>query len=135
LDRQRRNTMFVRERMSTPVQTIGANQSYHDALKLMQLEQLHHLPVVDGDGALIGLVAERDLLMAALQYTTQADVEVAEVMHVGAVTATPDMTIATAAERMLKERIGCLPVMDAAGTIVGMITETDMLRALVETLE
>lgn len=126
--------MLVRDRMSAPVETISASQSYHDALTLMQSKQLHHLPVLDTSGALVGLVAERDLLMAALQYTTQADVEVAEVMHVGAVTATPEMTIAAAAERMVRERIGCLPVVDENGSIIGMITETDMLRALVDTL-
>lgn len=55
-------------------------------------------------------------------------------MHKGAVTATPDMTVAQAAELMLEKHMGRLPVVDSDQCVIGVITETDPLRALVTML-
>jgi acetoin utilization protein AcuB len=125
--------MLVRERMTAPVITIHPDHRFHDALHLMQEKNLHHLPVVNKAGTLVGVVAERDLLMAAMQFTTQGDVEVADLMHRDVVTTTAEMTIRDAAAQMLTRRIGCLPVLDD-DAVIGIITETDMLQALVEML-
>lgn len=123
----------VRTRMSAPPITVQADSSYQRALRLMDEHRLHHVPVVDSEGRLVGIVTERDLLLAASHYG-QADIEVAEIMHKGAVTATPEMTIAQAAELMLSKRIGGLPVVTDEQHIVGVITETDLLRSFVEML-
>ncbi len=124
---------LVRERMSAPPFTVQADASYQQALQLMDNRRLHHLPVIDSAGQLVGIVTERDLLLAASHYGT-ADVEVAEIMHKGAITASPTMTIAQAAELLLQKRIGGLPVVDEQQQVVGIITETDLLRAFVEML-
>ena len=126
--------MLVRERMTAPVITITPDHRFHDALHTMQEKNLHHLPVVDAQGALVGVVAERDLLMAAVQYTTQGDVEVGDLMHAEVVTVATSTPIRDAAAEMLARRIGCLPVVDD-GRVIGIITETDMLQALVEMLD
>ena len=123
----------VRERMSAPPITVQADSSYQRALRLMDEHRLHHLPVVNGTGLLVGIVTERDLLLAAAHYGT-ADIEVAEIMHKGALTASPTMTIAQAAQLMLQKRIGGLPVVDAQQQVIGVITETDLLKAFVEML-
>lgn len=123
----------VRERMSAPPITVQADSSYQRALRLMDEHRLHHLPVVNGTGLLVGIVTERDLLLAAAHYGT-ADIEVAEIMHKGALTASPAMTIAQAAQLMLQKRIGGLPVVDAQQQVIGVITETDLLKAFVEML-
>lgn len=124
---------LVRERMSAPPLTVQADTSYQRALQLMDKRRLHHLPVVNDAGQLVGIVTERDLLLAASHYGT-ADIEVAEIMHKGAITATPEMTVAQAAALLLEKHIGGLPVVDAQQQVVGVITETDLLRALVEML-
>lgn len=123
----------VRERMSTPPITVQADAGYQRALRLMDNHRLHHLPVVNGTGQVVGIVTERDLLLAASHYGA-ADIEVAEIMHKGAITATPEMTIAQAATLLLDKHIGGLPVVDAQQQVVGVITETDLLRAFVEML-
>jgi len=123
----------VRQRMSAPPITVQADSSYQRALQMMETHRLHHLPVVDGGGQLVGIVTERDLLLAASHYGL-ADVEVAEVMHKDAITATPEMTIAQAAALLLANRIGGLPVVDAQQQVVGVITETDLLRAFIAML-
>lgn len=123
----------VHARMSAPPITVQADSSYQRALRLMDEHRLHHLPVVNGTGLLVGIVTERDLLLAAAHYGT-ADIEVAEIMYKGALTASPTMTIAQAAQLMLQKRIGGLPVVDAQQQVIGVITETDLLKAFVEML-
>jgi CBS domain-containing protein len=123
--------MLVRERMSKPAVTISSNADYKSALKTMEQHALHHLPVMDDGGRLVGMAAERDLLIAATRFL-QSNVEVGEIMHRGVVTATPGMRLSDAAKLMAKERIGGLPVIDEAGALVGIVTEADILRAFAE---
>ncbi len=123
--------MLVRDRMSVPAVTVPPDADYKTALKMMETHALHHLPVMDKDGKLVGMAAERDLLLAAVRFM-QSGVEVSDVMHRGVVTAKPDMTLGGAARLMAKERIGGLPVVDQAGALVGIITEADILRAFAE---
>ena len=124
--------MLVRDLMSVPAVTIRPSDDYKSALTLMQEKSLHHLPVVDRNGALSGMAAERDLLIAATHYL-QSPVEVGDVMHRGVVAVTADTTAARAAKLMLGQRIGSLPVVDSAGHVVGIVTETDLLKAFAET--
>lgn len=124
----------IRERMSTPPVTVQADSSYQRALRLMDEHRLHHVPVINEMGVLVGIITERDLLLAASHYGA-ADIEVAEIMHKGVLTASPEMTIAQAAQLMLQKRIGGLPVVDEQQQVVGVITETDVLRAFVEMLD
>lgn len=124
--------MLVREHMSSPAVTIRTDADYKSALQLMQDKALHHLPVVDAGGKLVGIAAERDLLLAAVNYL-QAGVEVGQVMHQGAITAKPDLPIVDAADLMVGHKIGGLPVVEA-GELVGIITETDVFKALAAAL-
>lgn len=124
--------MLVRDLMSKPAITIRANQDYKTALALMQEKSLHHLPVVNAEGGLSGMAAERDLLIAATHYL-QSPVEVGDVMHRGVTAVTPETTAAKAARLMLNQRIGSLPVVNAAGEVIGIVTETDVLKAFAQT--
>ena len=123
--------MLVRDLMSKPAVTIQPNQDYKTALALMQEKSLHHLPVVNSDGELSGMAAERDLLIAATHYL-QSPVEVGDVMHRGVTAVTPETTAAKAARLMLSQRIGSLPVVNAGGEVIGIVTETDVLKAFAE---
>lgn len=125
--------MLVRDHMSSPAVTIRIDTDYKAALNLMQEKSMHHLPVVDKGGQLVGIAAERDLLLAAMHYM-QSAVEVGDVMHRGAITATPDMPIADAAELMMKNNIGGLPVVDGGRQLLGIITETDIFKVLATAL-
>ncbi len=122
--------MLVRERMTAPVVTVPRDTDYQQALQLMQEKRLRRLPVVDRERRLVGIVAERDLLLAATRYP-RAGVDVGEFMATKLVTATPGMSLRDAARLMLEHRVGGLPVLDG-GTIVGIITESDIFRRFVE---
>jgi acetoin utilization protein AcuB len=124
--------MLTRDYMTRRPFTLQIDSDYKAALKLMQDWSIHHLPVVDGEGRLAGIVAERDLLLAAFHYLG-AGVDIGEVMHCDVVTATPDLPVTDAALLMAGHSIGGLPVVDRSGRVVGIITETDIFRAFVET--
>jgi acetoin utilization protein AcuB len=116
--------------MSARPLTVRNDADYKVALRLMQEHCLHHVPVLDDAQNLVGIVAERDLLLAATHHL-RAAVDVGEVMHRDVVTTTPDAPVGDAAALMVDHRIGGLPVLDAGKRVVGVITETDIFRAFV----
>jgi CBS domain-containing protein len=126
--------MRVRDYMSPAPLTIDAGADYQQAFKIMEDKDLHHLPVLDAGGNCAGLVARRDLQLAARCFQ-EAPVEIGEIMHQPVTTIAPDAELGAAVERMMADHIGCLPVSDDGGShLVGIITETDLLRALKDLL-
>ncbi len=136
--------MFVKNHMTTPAVTITPDTPFQEALKLMQEKGFRRLPVVDRKGKLVGIAAERSLLYAAPSQATTLSVwemsyllskiKVRELMTQEVITTTPDTTIEEAAHLMVEKRVGGLPVVDADNKPIGMITETDVFRTLVEML-
>ena len=126
--------MLVRNYMSSAPVTIRSDVGYGEAFKIMQGQHLHHLPVIDQNEKVVGILTRRDLQLAA-QHFKEAPVEVSEVMHTPVVTISPDESLSTAARQMVEKQIGGLPVMDAGGAMVGILTETDLLRALTDVLD
>lgn len=124
--------MLVRDRMSAHPVTIRTDADYKKAFELMHDRALHHVPVVDAKDKFVGIVAERDLLLAAMHYL-QSTIEIGEIMHRNVVTATADMPVTEAAMLMASNRIGGLPVTDGKQRVIGMITETDIFKAFVDT--
>jgi CBS domain-containing protein len=101
--------------------------SARDALELAQDCGFRHLPVVEPGGRLAGIVTVDDLRSrAALPRGSR----VVDVMTRAPFTCTPDTPLEDAAEELARRRIGCLPVVGAGGELVGLLTETDALRAL-----
>ena len=133
--------MHVKDLMSRHVLTIGPLDSCLEAAARMHQARVRHLPVVNRDGALVGLVTDRDLrhhLFSARIFkdlgTIPVDVllkaaPVAGIMSTQVIIATPEDELIDAARFMLEERVGSLPVVER-GRVVGIITETDILRQI-----
>jgi CBS domain-containing membrane protein len=131
--------------MSTHLLTLFAEQTLPIAEELMSLKRLRHIPVVDDDGRLVGLVSHRDLLRAQFSNLTgiaaadrrilEARVPVSSIMTVDVWTVPSDMLASKAGELLLDHRFGCLPVVDADRRLVGMLTEADFLRFAIKALE
>jgi acetoin utilization protein AcuB len=122
--------MLVHEYMSTPVITINPDMSYHVALKLLQERRLHHLPVADKDGRLVGMIAERDLLLG-ISHNVSGTVDISDIMQNEVVTADPEMLLSTAAGIMLENHFGSLPVIDDERKVIGIVTQSDVFRAFI----
>lgn len=111
-----------------------------EAMNLMDQHDIRHLPVVEG-GHVVGVVSNRDLLEATgwkrngvWAGAARAPKHVAEIMHTSPVTLAPHDSVVSAALEMSLRRIGCLPVVDD-GRLVGIVTETDLMRAYVSCCE
>lgn len=137
--------VLVKHLMSSPVVTLFAEQSLPLADDIMRLKHFRHLPVVDDAGRLVGLVSHRDLLAAQISTRTgltveerrsvQADVRVGEIMTRDVWSVRPDVNASIAAATLLDHKYGCLPVIDDAGVLVGIVTEHDFLRFATKVLE
>jgi diacylglycerol O-acyltransferase len=128
----------VADLMTADVVAIGPSESLARAYGLMRARRIRHLPVVADDGRLAGLVTHRDLLAASsssLKVPAEADrlrllafARAGDVMETHVSVATPRDAAALAGERMIRHKIGCLPVVRDGGHLVGVVTEEDFLR-------
>jgi acetoin utilization protein AcuB len=134
--------LLVKNRMTRDPVAVPADATLGVALRLMREHRVRHLPVVEG-GEVVGMLSDRDLRLAMpspLGMESAEDVAaaegtpVADVMARGAITAGPFDTVEDAAVRMRRHRVGSLPVVDATGALLGILTETDILQAFVEIL-
>jgi CBS domain-containing membrane protein len=126
----------VRDVMTADVTTLQRNDKLSLADDIMRLGRIRHLPVLDENGQLAGLVTQRDLfrgaLAKALGYGERAQRQlmdtlvVKEVMTSAVITTTPDTLLSEAAHVLIERKIGCLPVVEA-GRLVGIITEGDFV--------
>jgi acetoin utilization protein AcuB len=133
--------MLVRNKMTPNVITASPDTTLADALKLTRGNRIRHLPIVEND-RLVGLVSDRDLRLA-MPPVWASDTDYAqlredlgtrvlrEIMVTEIITTAPDLPIEDAARSLYEHRIGCLPVLDG-DELVGIISETDVLRAFVE---
>jgi acetoin utilization protein AcuB len=113
--------------MTTSPQAIDRDARLQDARDLMDRGGFRHLPVVDGAGRLIGIVTDRDLRE---HHGHLRDTRVTAALVESPLTAAPDDPIEQAADVLLARRIGGLPVVEPGGRLVGILTETDLLRGL-----
>jgi CBS domain-containing protein len=133
--------MRVRDLMTPEVTTLRRNDALSIADDVMRLGRIRHLPVLDDDGQLVGIVSQRDLFRGALaralgygahaQQKLLGQLVVKEVMTNDPVTIGPDAPLAEAARLMLQRKIGCLVVVEG-GRLAGILTESDFVRRLAE---
>ncbi len=105
--------------------------------------RVRHMPVIDDRGKLVGLLSHPDLLHAAASFLSdrEADgnasinqVKVGRIMQRDVVTAEPGDSLVEAGKLMWDAKIGCLPVVESDGTLVGIITEADFIAIAVDLL-
>ena len=134
--------MRVSDLMSQDVATVGVADSCQEAVARMVRRKIRHLPVVERDGRLVGVVTDRDLRHRLFEPrvmkeigTVSVDqilktVPVKDIMSAPVVTVGPQDELETAARTMLEDKVGSLPVVEN-GRVVGILTETDLLRQIV----
>jgi CBS domain-containing protein len=137
---------LVRNWMTAAPITIDAKTNLSVAHHLMRLNNVRRLPVVNNQEKLVGIVTWGDIREARPKQSPSlhrldaweerflaATMEISEIMTPNPVTVAPDMSIRQAVELMLHHKIGGLPVVER-GRVVGIITESDIFRFLIDTL-
>ena len=129
---------LVADLMSPSVVTLIPGDPLATAWGLMRRHRIRHLPVVATDGRLIGVVTHRDLLAASPSTLDRRAVKerialsasacVGDVMETHVSVAAADEPAGFAGERMLRHKIGCLPVVNADGHLAGIVTGDDFVR-------
>jgi acetoin utilization protein AcuB len=131
--------MLVRSRMTADVYTASPTTTIAEALTITRTHRIRHLPVLENQD-LVGLVTDRDLRLAMPPIWAEQRDELHSALHqrrVGEfmlrsiITTTPTTPIEDAARLLYGHRIGCLPVLED-GLLMGILTETDVMRAFVE---
>ena len=153
--RQEGGEMKVHEVMTTNVITAGSDATLKEAALLLAENGISGLPVVDDEGTVVGVFSEADVL--AKETATESDHQgiaqwlfgprdpwletrlaartVGEVMSSPALTIDADRPVVEAATRMLEDGINRLPVVDAHGKLVGLVSRGDLVRAFVRSDE
>ena len=136
--------MYVRDVMTPDPVTVRPDDTLYTAAARMAARNCRRLPVLDGEGRLIGILTDRDLRLAVnsplilrerwqdemlLQHTG-----VDACMTPDPITVAPDAPLEEAVALMLRHKISGLPVLEG-GRLVGIVTVTDLLRALQSLLE
>lgn len=128
--------MYVDRIMTRNVLQVSEGMRAPQLAALMRDHHIRHLPVVR-DGGLVGLVTSHDLERASPSPVTTLSVgeanyligklTAAKLMRSKVISCTPDTLVEEAAHRMRQEKIGCLPVVDHGGKLVGILTHEDLL--------
>jgi CBS domain-containing membrane protein len=137
----RRTVPKVRDLMTPNPYTLQPRDTLASLYDLMDSHRVRHVPIVDGDGELVGLLTHTDLAMTALGSLSDLPLSqerdllqrrrVREVMVTELETVEPDTPLAEAASTLFENKIGCLPVVEG-NRLVGILTESDFVRRFVE---
>lgn len=137
----RRTEPKVRDLMTPDPFTLQPRDTLAALYDLMDSHRVRHVPIVDADGELVGLLTHTDLAMSALGSLSDLPLSqerdllqrrrVREVMVTDLETVEPDTSLAEAATTLFENKIGCLPVVEGS-RLVGILTESDFVRRFVE---
>ncbi|TFE00896.1 acetoin utilization AcuB family protein [Jeotgalibacillus salarius] len=129
--------MIIKDMMVRDVHTLSPDSTLAEALELMNIEKVRHLPVIDITGKVVGIISDRDLKEFSPSPFQPAeskklyDTKVLDIMTTPAITGHPLDFVEEVAVLFMEEKIGCLPIV-SEDKLVGMITETDVLHTLVQ---
>ena len=133
--------MLVRDVMTTSVVTVDTATSIREALRILDQHRITSMPVVDGDGRVVGIVSEADLLRGTVPHDNRASIipsavpreavasTVSEVMTAPAITLQPADDLAVAVELLTTKAIKSVPVVDG-DRLTGMLSRRDVVHLL-----
>jgi len=129
--------------MSREVVTLSPAQSLREAVELLLARRIRHLPVVDDEKRLVGIVTDRDVKRATPSLLSGVDrdeyervldeTKVAQFMTREPMVITPETPLRTVVQKIIDTKIGAFPVVNN-GHLVGIVTEIDLLRVLIDLL-
>lgn len=133
----------VADVMTRKIVTVLETDPLESLEELMRRLRFRHLPVVDSHGKLVGLITHRDLLSASASWLTDKEAEnnaiinqlpVRRIMEHEVLTVNAEDPLVEAGKLLWDSKIGCLPVLDGEGGLVGILTEADFIRVAVTLL-
>jgi CBS domain-containing protein len=121
--------MQVKDVMTTPAITVREDASLHDVAEVLAMQRVSGLPVVDPDGAIVGVISEADIIRKEAGQLSEARTA-GEAMTAPALTIEPWRPVTEAARAMLRKQVNRLPVV-SEGELVGIVARADLVQAFV----
>ncbi len=109
--------------MSRPAVCLSESIAIKEAISTMEKSGFRNFPVTSGEGRLVGIVSDRDLLSSAKAI-------VRDVMWKEVISVSPQAPLRQLVAILLQEKLPCVPVVDANQMVVGIVTTTDILKTL-----
>ena len=135
----------VQELMSPNPVTLSRFNTLHDARMIMQENRFRHIPIVDENDLLCGLVTQRNVLANGISSQNFADGEelsqietgtlLADIMTTNVTTVAADVKISDAAQLLHRKKYGCLPVVNSNNQLIGIITDHDFVAMTIQLLD
>ena len=134
-----RAKIFARDIMSFPVVTLSVTSSLSQAWAVVHSKRFRHIPILDAKDVVVGMLSDRDLFRGTMESVlsgetashTQAGGSIRSLVSRPVLVASPETELRALARVLLEEHIGALPIVSEVVGLVGMITRSDILRALV----
>lgn len=129
--------LLAQDLMTSPVVWLPSYSTLLEAWTVMKRQGIHHLPVTSNDGTLAGMISSHDLLPyvheleSMNQLEPSAERKLPHVMNNRVLSATPTTEIREIARVMLEEQVSGIPILDSSNHPIGILTTSDILRAIV----
>ena len=122
--------MLVKDVMDLKPSALHEEDTILSASKYMKAERIRNLPVINKGNKLVGLITLREIIETV--FTDPARILVKDAMIKIVACVEPEVPLKDAIEVMLKNKYGCLPVIDSNKKLIGMLTEAHLLKTLLE---
>lgn len=129
--------LLAQDLMTSPVSWLSSDSTLLEAWTVMKRQGIHHLPVTSVDGTLVGTISSHDLLPYVHELESidspgpSAKHKLPRVMSSRILSATPTTEIREIAQVMLEEQVSGIPILDSSRHPIGILTTSDILRAIV----
>jgi len=129
--------LLAQDLMTSPVSYLPSDSTLLEAWTVMKRQGIHHLPVTSVDGTLVGTISSHDLLPYVHELESvdspgpSAKHKLPRVMSSRVLSATPTTEIREIAQVMLEEQVSGIPILDSSRHPIGILTTSDILRAIV----
>ena len=135
----------VADIMTRDIFPLKSNQTLNVVRLLMRTVRVRHVPILNDEEQFVGLLSHRDLLAYSISKLADIDplaqseldrhIPIKDVMRTEVATTTAATNLKEALTKMLKNKFGCLPVIDDQSHLVGIITDEDITRLAIKLLE
>jgi acetoin utilization protein AcuB len=134
LTESKRQVLYAEQIMTTPVKTLSHSTNINDALHFIKEHRFRHVPITNEENVLIGIISDRDVFKYFYDHKNDSALNnksITDLIKARVLTASPDTRISEIAKILFEERIGSMPILDTSHTLAGIITRSDILRALI----
>jgi CBS domain-containing protein len=129
----------IREILREEIHAVSPEDRVVHARRILLDNDIARIPVVE-EGTVVGIIADREIAISLAnikksfskghQHHRLRELLVRDVMQIPAVTASVDVTVKEAAEKMIEHGVGCLPILDGEQKLIGIVTRTDLVKML-----